>query len=180
MDRALQLLQTAYEQYRSILKESAIDEDVQATVAIYEHLADELEAFTRDNHRPPMFQKANEQERHLFNLVTVLAYNHGANCFEQAIPHIYRVYELLERFPSPRYGESETLKEFTRFVEQYNDVPQSVHMRDFLNPRPQEDMLYESILYWKRNSPEFQQAIDNFILRRTINTEYLPRPFNYY
>ena len=180
VDRVLQLLQTAYEQYQRILKDSATDENVEATVAIYKYLANELEAFTTENQRPPMFQRENEYERDLFNLISVLVYHHESNIFEQVIPHLYRLYDLLERFPLPRYEEADTLRELTKFIEQYNDLPKGVHMRDILQPRPQEDMLYESILYWQRNSPAFQEQINNLILRKTTKTEYLPRPFNYY
>lgn len=179
-NHVLKLLQEAYEQYQRILKESAQDETVEATVAIYEYLANELETFTTKNQRPPVFRQANEEERDLFNLITVLVYHHEANVFEQVIPHIRRLYELLERFPSPRYEETQTVRELTKFIQEYNTFPQSVHMRDFLHPRPNEDLLYESILYWKQNSTAFQEELNTIFLRHTTRTEYLPRPFNYY
>lgn len=179
-DHFLKLLQAAYEQYQRLLEASIQDENVKATVAIYKYLADELQAFVAANKRAPRFGKENEAEHDLFNLILVLAYNHRSNHFEQAIPHIFRLYELLEMFPSPRLEEQATLKELTKFIKEYNDVPQSVHMRDLLQPRRNEDILYESILYWQRNSPAFLEEFSMILLRHKTKTKYIPPPFNYY
>ncbi len=178
VNHILQVLQTVYLQYQHILKESEADGTVQATVAIYQYLADELETFTTTHKRLPEFRF--EEEREFYNLLNVLAYFHEANRFEKALPQIRRLYTILERFPTPFYDEAGTIKELNKFIEKYNDFPQSVEVRDLLQPREHEDMLYTSIEYWKRKSPAFQKHFNDLFLRRTIKTEHLPPPFNYY
>ena len=56
VNHILQVLQTVYLQYQHILKESEADGTVQATVAIYQYLADELETFTTTHKRLPEFR----------------------------------------------------------------------------------------------------------------------------
>lgn len=176
-DQALKLFQAVYEQYNHLLKQSTQDPEVQLTVEIYKNLAEELEQFTQENNRPPKFQAESEYERDLFNVVAVLAYHHETNCFEQVIPYINRVYEILEKFPSPKFTEEVTLQELKKFITTHHTFPQSVHLRDILNPRPSEDMLYESILYWKQHSPSFQKEVDALI---PIQQKSYPPSFHYY
>lgn len=178
VDYTLQLFQTVYEQYQYILEESLVDESVQGTVLIYKYLVDELEVFTSEHQRLPQWEF--EEERDLFNLISVLAYSHRANRFEQVIPYIYKLYDLFEKYPVPHFDESQTMRELDKFIKEYKDLPQSIHIRDFLHPRGQENMLYESVEYWKRNSPSFRDHFNKVFLRQTIQTEHLPPPFNYY
>ena len=176
--QALQLLQKLHKDYHRLLKESMIDEEVAETVAIYESLADEVEEFTATNHRAPKFRADEEYERDLYNLIAVLAYHHQANLFEQVLPHIKRLYAVLERYPSPHYPRADVLRELGRFIEKNNILPRSIYERDIFNQYPNEDVLYESILYWRHQDPTFQQELEKLPAYRKIKGD-MPS-FNYY
>lgn len=159
MGHILQVLRTMHQQYKCLLKNAPHDEEVVATVAIYKNVTEAFEEFTTVNGRHPEHQPDNVYERDLFNLVSVLAYHHQANLFEQVIPYINKMYELLEKYPYPRNKEELTLRDLDKFIEQHHMLPRGVQSRDILNPIPSEDMLYESMLYWQKNSPTFQQEM---------------------
>ncbi|GEM_PF-5081610 len=177
-EQALQLLQKLHKEYHRLLKESMIDEEVAETVAIYESLADEVEEFTAVNHRAPQFQSDVEYERDLYNLIAVLAYHHQANLFEQVLPHIKRLYATLERYPSPHYPRENILHELSRFAEKNKILPRSIYERDILTQYPDEDILYESILYWRQNDPAFQQELEKLPAYKKIKGD-MPSS-NYY
>ena len=159
-DHILQVLREMHQQYRQLLKDSPRDEEVAATVAIYKNVTEALEEFISVNDRHPEHQLNDAYERDLFNLISVLAYHHQANHFEQVIPYIKKMYEMLEKYPYPRFPEENTLRDLNKFINKHLMLPRGVHSRDILNPIAEEDMLYESMLYWRQNSPTFSREME--------------------
>lgn len=170
----LNLLRNAYEQYTRVLNDAAQAPSVVETVAIYKELADSLEVFTATYNRPPLWQNEGA-ERDLFNRVGTLLYTNQVNQFEAVIPQLERLFALTERFPTPRFTEQETLEEITYFMAKYNQLPQSMLLREHLTSNLNEAALYESMLYWKKQSPEFSQQLEKLIFPQKEN--YYPPYF---
>ncbi len=168
-------LRTMYEQYIVLLEENSRAPEIQETVEIYKNLAEQLEDFVAAHRRLPNFSQTDIEERNLFNRLIVLAYDHQpANCFEQLIPHIEHIYKLLEQYPSAHFTETETIREITKFSQKYHEFPRGVYQRDIFNPRPQEPLLYESMLYWQRNSSKFRNFLRQLYRQQTGSGYYPP------
>lgn len=167
LEEAKSFLHLAYQQYMLSLQKASMDPSVTETVSIYKQLANDLEVFTAANNRAPLWE--NEKERMLYNRIETLLYFQHTNYFEQVTPYIEKLFTLVERFPTARFSEEESLKEVTRFFTKYGRLPLSVRLRDFSNPLPSEAMLYETMTYWQHNSLTFNE-----------NLGKLTHPANYY
>ncbi len=173
-DYMINLLRLAYQQYSQTLADMLHDPSVQETLSIYKQLTDEMEIFTNVHNRAPRWE--NEDERDLYNRFETLLYQNQANWFEPVIPYLEKLYMFAEEFALPRLDEATTLRDAERFLQKFGELPRSVRLRDFINQRPQEALLYEAMLYWKAHSPAFQDKISNLTTTQTED----PFPPEYY
>lgn len=164
-DYVLDLLRRIYTQYNEVLAAATIDFSIQETLSIYKQLADELEVFTAQYNRAPMWN-GDKSERDLLNWINVLVYHNQNNQFELIIPYFEKIYELLERFPTPCLDEKSDLDAIVKFFEKYNSLPRSVRLRDFLHMQPDEPLLYNALLYWQQKSPHFRRTIENLVVSK--------------
>lgn len=152
-------LQEAYVQYQVILDLAKSDPLVIETVNIYENLAQEYQQFAQKNNRGPVFN--NVWERDLYNRVEIILYNNPTNRFGLVMPHIKKLYDLTGRFPAPRLPEPETLAGIRHFFRENHFLPRPVWQRDLLNPVTSEETFFEVMEFWKAQSPNFKQEMDN-------------------
>lgn len=148
-----------YDLYEELITFAKNSSSVKNTVTIYKNLLQDMKAFVTEHQRAPIWQ--NEEERALYLLFEPLVFANKANQFEEIIPILKDLYALTEMYPAKRFSEKDALKMVRSFHQKHGFLPRSVKTRDFFDIRPDEALTLETMLYWKRNSKDFSEEINN-------------------
>lgn len=145
-------LKEAYKKHTKSL--TLARKEAEATVAIYQDLLLRLQDFVARHGRVPAWSHGDEQERRLYNRLSVIMEHSTFNNFANVLPYKQQIQAILDTYPKKYISLDETTERLIAYVEQHGKVP--TFPKDENQLTYAEGLFLESVYYWYTNSNDFR------------------------
>ena len=145
-------LKEAYKKHTKSL--TLARKEAEATVAIYKDLLIRLQDFVARHGRVPAWSRGEEQERRLYNRLSIIMNHSTFNNFSAVLPYKQQIQAILEAYPKKYISLDETTDRLIAYVEQHGKMPK--YPQDETQLTYAEDLFLESVYYWYTNNSDFR------------------------
>ena len=152
------LLMDAYKIHIKSLNQAR--EDVQTAIVTYQEILIRLQDFVARHGRLPGWNYGDQQERLLWNRISVIMYHNTTNNFAEVMKYKEQIQEILESYPKKYITLEETTERLTEYVKEHGTTPS--YPKDESTLTYADGLLLESISYWWNNNDAFRSLFESY------------------